>query len=301
MPSSTYHISLLTVCSVLGVSLLLFFFSARKLFRKKISNGPNWSIPTLDIYATTTSFFHRWDPRIKIASLFLYCFCIVSLQKLSFSLLALLIAVIAMTASHIPWQRAVKRLTAMAGFLSMFLIVIPFSAASTPGETLIIIDPLVHFPFHVHGFFLALNIVIKACAIALMMEPLLGSSPLPVTLQALADLGIPNPICQMILLAHRYIFVFLHEIKRMYRGMRVRGFRQRTSLDTMQTMGNFLGMLFVRSFDRTQRVYDAMQSRGYTGAFPTFVTFKTTGADWLKGTLWLAAGIMLLFFDRQFF
>ena len=102
----------------------------------------------------------------------------------------------------------------------------------------------------------------------------------------------------MVLLTHRYIFVFLHEMKRMYRSMRVRGFHPSTSLETMRSMGNFFGMLFVRSFDRTQRVYDAMLSRGYNGRFPTFNHFETTPKDWAKGSFWIVLGLLLLLLDR---
>ena len=130
------------------------------------------------------------------------------------------------------------------------------------------------------------------------MEPLLATAPLAVTLQALAALRLPNAICQMILLAHRYIHVLGHEARRMHRSMRLRGFAPRTDLATLRAYGNFLGMLFVRSFDRTQRVFEAMQSRGYRGAFPTWTTFAATPADWAKGAFWIIMGIILLTMDR---
>jgi len=130
------------------------------------------------------------------------------------------------------------------------------------------------------------------------MGPLFATKPLPVTLQALARLGIHSTICQMLLLCHRYVFVFLDEIKRMFRAMRVRGFRPATNVATMASFGNFLGMLFVRSFDRTQRVHEAMLSRGYTGVFPSYVQFNMSGTDLAKGLLWICIGILLLFVDN---
>ncbi len=81
-------------------------------------------------------------------------------------------------------------------------------------------------------------------------------------------------------------------------GMQVRGFRRRTSLETLRVMGNFLGMLFVRSFERTHRVYAAMQARGYQGRFPAPFCFKVTVGDWLHASLWLVFGVGLLIFDR---
>lgn len=182
----------------------------------------------------------------------------------------------------------------------MFIFFLPFTSPLRQGELLIFFPFLEAWPYHFAGFLLALTIVTKACTIAILMEPLFGTAPLPVTLQAMSKLGIPSSITQMILLSHRYIFVFLGESKRMYRGMLVRGFRPGTNFATMQAMGNFFGMLFIRSFDRTQRVHDAMLSRGYSGAFPTYTVFRSKMGDWLKSLFFLFLGIILLFLDRYY-
>lgn len=145
---------------------------------------------------------------------------------------------------------------------------------------------------------LALLICLKASAIALMVEPLLSTSPFPVTIQALARLRVPQMVCQMILLAHRYIFVFQHETSRMKKGMQMRGFRKRTDLETLRTIANFLGMLLVRSFERTQRVYEAMVARGYRGQLSVSHGFRAANADWWKGVFWFVSGIGLVLVDR---
>lgn len=292
LATAIVFLALLLACSV-------WFIRRKRLIRGSFRTGtPDWSVPTIDAYADRFSFFHQWDPRIKIGSLFLYCFMVASLQSLCWSAVAFAISLLAVTACNIPFARAAKRLTAMAGFLSMFLLIVPFTSPLHSTETLIYFPGLMGLPFHSFGFFLALTVVFKACAIALMMEPLLGTAPLAVTLQSLSRLGLPDSVGQMVLLSHRYIFVFLHEITRMYRGMRVRGFVPGTNIATMSAMGNFFGMLFVRSFDRTQRVYDAMLSRGYAGQFPSFVHFQTTKKDFSKGGLWIMIGLVLLIVDR---
>ncbi len=262
------------------------------------SGEPDWSVPAIDVHSDLHSFFHDWDPRYKIASLFIYCFLVVSIHSVFWSFISLIISFLAVISSHLPWSGSIRRLKAMMGFLGMFLIVMPFTVPARSNEILIIVGNFSQFPFHITGFLLAVKIILKACAIALMMEPLFATAPLAVTLNGLAAIGIPLTICQMVLLSHRYIFVFLHEMKRMYRGMMVRGFRPCTSFDTLRTVGNFMGMLFVRSFDRTQRVYDAMLCRGYNGTFPTYVHFKGERSDKIKAVMWLACGIILLILDR---
>lgn len=267
--------------------------------RRSIPGGePNWSAPTLDAFADRLSFFHQWDPRFKIISLLLFCFLVVSLHTILWSCLAFSLAVLAALFCRIPLHRAGKRLLAMAGFLSMFLVVLPLTAPLREGETLVFLPGLPGLPLHMAGFYLALAVVVKACTVALMMEPLFATAPFSVTLAALSRLGMPAAIGQMVLLSHRYIFVFLQEMIRMYRGMRVRGFVPASDIATMNDMGNFLGMLFVRSFERTQRVYDAMLCRGYAGRFPSFTCFSATGKDWAKALLWSVTGLLLLVFDR---
>lgn len=295
--SSAMAGSLLFLALVLSGLVLILL--ARKRTREPDSGeAPDWSIPTIDVHGDTPSFFHNWDPAVKIGSLFPYCFLVVSLKSLFWCMVALSISILALTFSNIPWQRGLRRLAAMSGFLLMFLLIVPFTSPARPGETLLLLPMFPSLPFHLSGFYLALAIVIKAFAIALMMEPMLGTSSLPVTLQGLARLGLPSAIIQMILLTHRYIFVFQQEIIRMYRSMRVRGFTARTDVATMKTMGNFFGMLFVGSFDRTQKVYEAMLCRGYQGRFPTFSLPRTRGEDLAKGGLWIMIGILLLVGDR---
>ncbi len=305
-PQAEIHISAATLPAAISI-LVLGIVLLRLLLRRKRAQdnsgrngGPDWSVPTIDAYADRISFFHQWDSRIKIATLLPYCFMVVSLQSLLYTSIALLVSCIAVVACRIPFARTAKRLLAMVGFLSMFLLVVPFTSPLRGDETLIYFPGLAHFPFHTAGFIVALKIVLKACAVALLMEPLFGTAPLAVTLQSLSRLGLPDSISQMILLSHRYIFVFLQEIQRMYRGMRVRGFTPGTNIATMNAMGNFFGMLFVRSFERTQRVYEAMLCRGYDGKFPSFVRFQTTPKDWLKAALWLFLGLLLLAVDRLY-
>jgi cobalt/nickel transport system permease protein len=273
-------------------------FARHRAAKKQRSGRPDWSVPSIDAYASQTSFFHTWDPRVKIIVLFICCFVIVSLENMASCLAALIIACLSVHFCKIPWHRARNRLLAMAGFLSMFLIVIPFTSPTRSGETILVFPLLSAFPFHLHGFYVALVIILKACTVALFMEPMFGTAPLSVTLYAFRRLGLPSVITQMIMLTHRYIFVFLQEVIRMYRGMKVRGFTPRTDIQTMRTMGNFLGMLFICSYERTQRVHEAMLSRGYQGLMPTYIQFELSITDVAKGVLWLIIGIILVTVDR---
>jgi len=298
LPLSRLILPVFGLIFVWGLSFLLLRSSLLRERENGSQKEKDWSIPAVDSQAGHDSPFHRWDPRIKLASLVFFMFCTASLTQLSWACLALLAAFISVGVARIPFGHPLRRLAAMGGFLGMFLVVMPLTAPPRSGDTLITFEHFSFLTLNIRGFLLALLICLKASAIALMVEPLLATSPFSVTIQALAGLRAPPVVCQMILLAHRYIYVFQDETRRMVKGMAARGFRKRTDVETLRTIGSFLGMLLVRSFERTQRVYDAMLTRGYNGALPGSMEFSTRKSDWLKGAFWLAAGLAILAADR---
>lgn len=277
---------------------LLALAARRSAARSRRAGRQDWSVPVIDTTAEGDSLFHRWDIRLKLVALLSFAFLVVATHSLQAGLVALSICLAALLTARVPLHRALRRLLAMAGFLGMFVIIMPLTVPLRPGDTLLVFQGVEFLSFNLRGLLLALAICAKACAVALLMEPMLATASLPATLEALARLGVPAKVGQMILLAHRYIFVFLGEAKRMATGMNVRGFRKRTNVETLKVTGNYLGMLFVRSFERTHRVYDAMQARGYEGEFPHLRRFQARPADWLLAGFWVLAGVALLVADR---
>lgn len=281
------------------VLLGLAVYALRRSLRQRSVPGeePDWSVPALED-SGGRSLFHRWEVRCKLVSLLLYAFLVASLQQLGPALAALGLSLLALLLARTPWSRALLRLLALSGFLTMFMVVMPLSAAVRPGDTLVVFAGLDWLEFNLRGLQLAATIAAKGAAIALLSEPLLSTAPLPLTLQGLARLGAPAMLGQMVLLSHRYLHVFRQEALRMAGGMQVRGFRKRTDLPTFHAVANFLGMLFVRSFERTERVFEAMQARGYQGRLPAPEPQPLQSRDLLLAGLWLLLGVALVGFDR---
>lgn len=300
----TIQLPLVLLLPVGGV--LLAWIVALRLIRASRSRRPSagaepekdWSIPAIDSPALADSPFHRWDPRIKLASLLLFIFCVASVTQLVPALCALLFAIASVLGARIPLSAPMRRLRAMSGFLGMLLVVMSLTAPPHSGDTLVHFEHVSFLPLNTRGFLVSLVICLKAAAIAMLVEPLMATSPLSTTVQALARLRVPSMVCQMILLSHRYIHVFQDEASRMNRGMSARGFRARTDMETLRTIGNFLGMLLVRSFERTRRVHGAMLARGYSGEVRMTARFNAKSADWAKGAFWALAGSLLVAVDR---
>lgn len=263
-----------------------------------LRDEPDWSIPSLEAPSGGGSLFHRWHPAAKIAALLISALLIASLHTLAWSLAALGGTSLALLVARLPWQRTRRRLTAMAGFLALFPLIMPFTSPVRPGDTVLLLADFAAWPFRLQGLVLALTVVAKAVSVALLMEPMLATAPLNRTLRGFAGLGLPPALIQMLLLSHRYLFVFQEELGRMLRAARVRGFSPATDLATLRTVGNCLGMLFIRAFERTERVHEAMCCRGYTGLLPAGPPVPITSADRIKAVCAVGLALALFLFDR---
>ena len=114
-------------------------------------------------------------------------------------------------------------------------------------------------------------------------------------LEGLSRLRLPKLMVSIISLMYRYLAVLIGEAQRM---MRARSSRQATPPGVKRppvrwqarVVGNMVGALFIRSYERSERVYLAMQSRGYTGQVRHLHDRPFPAAQWGA----LAAGIVLL-------
>ncbi len=292
-----WQLLLLVLITLVAIAILALWL--RRVVHKQSSSGDerDWSVPLLPD-GGGISLLHRWDVRCKIVTILIYSFVITSLSHLAPALAAIGISLTILLITRASFPKVLLRLLALSGFVTMFLVIMPFSVPVHNGDTVLVFNGMEWFSFNLRGLRLAATIAAKAVAIALLMEPLLSTAPLPVTLHGLSRLGVPEIVGQMVLLSYRYLHVFSHEARRMSSGMRVRGFRKRTDLITLRAVGNFIGMLFVRSFERTERVFDAMKARGYRGRFPEPAELRLQARDMLLALGWLAVGVALVVYDR---
>jgi len=121
--------------------------------------------------------------------------------------------------------------------------------------------------FNPPGLSLAWLITLKVNAIFFALTGLLATSRVNDLLHAMAHLRLPGKLVTLFLLFFRYLFVLHREYQRLTLAMRVRCFTPGNNLHTYRSYANVVGMLLVRSFDRAERVFQAMLCRGFNGTF----------------------------------
>ncbi|RMH13685.1 MAG: cobalt ECF transporter T component CbiQ [Gammaproteobacteria bacterium] len=246
----------------------------------------------IDQHHQLASSIQRWDPRFKIASLGIFVLGVAVLQTLPLAMVALLLAIGFCRISRLPYAFVKQGLAWVVPFLLPFFLILPFSYPGTAAYHVL------GLPFAWEGLRLAALIFLKAVAIVMISYVIFGSARFDVSMIALQRLRCPAIFVQMILFTYRYTYVFIDEMRRMNTAMSTRGFVKRMDLHTFRVVGGFVGTLLIRSFERTERVFKAMLSKGFQGEFHTLVEFSAGPRDAAKMVLVVGVIVVLTVCDR---
>jgi cobalt/nickel transport system permease protein len=118
---------------------------------------------------------------------------------------------------------------------------------------------------------------------------LTSTSPIQDILMAMRAFRLPRIFVEVVGLMWRYLFIFRDEIQKM---LQARSSRSGEYLDKKsksggtfwwrgQVTGGMAGSLFLRSLERSNRVYHAMLARGYHGEFPRLYNPPISPANWI--------------------
>ncbi|MDX9850190.1 MAG: cobalt ECF transporter T component CbiQ [Anaerolineaceae bacterium] len=139
-----------------------------------------------------------------------------------------------------------------------------------PYETFMII-PGIEINFSIIGVQKFISIAIKSILSIQAAVLLTITTPMPELFAAMESIKVPQLFVSVISLAYRYLFIMRDEVIRLNRA---RKSRSSTLLDKRRSggslwwrakmAGGMLGNLFLRSIERSDRVYSAMLSRGYS-------------------------------------
>ena len=224
-------------------------------------------------FSSGKSLFHGFDPRFKIIVAIVFSTIVAVADRMEVLLLALIFSLCCVTLARLPMRKLLRRLLLVNGFILLLWILLPFTY---PGKTLFSLGPL---GASREGTQYALTITIKSNAIILACIALLGTTPTFTLVHALRHLSIPDKLIHLLFFAYRYIHVIYLEYIRLLNAMKVRCFRPRSDLHTYKTYAQLAGMMLIKSFDRSERVYDAMLCRGFKGKFWVLDHFSMNRRD----------------------
>jgi len=197
----------------------------------------------LDRYSRLSSPIHRLPAGLKLAAglaLVLVTVTISGAAWVWFVAMAVVLAAV-VTHSRVPAVFVLRRLLV----LEPFVLGVSLLALLQP-------DGL-----HIFGV-----LVIKSTLCLLTMIVISSTTPFAALLQVLRRLRVPAILVTTLALLYRYLFVLVDEAQRIERARASRTLVP-SRIRTWRLLGSGLGMLFVRSSERAERIYAAMLARGW--------------------------------------
>lgn len=230
---------------------------------------------------------HRLPPQVKVLAAFLFVCCVVATPREVFWAFGgyLLVLVGVWVVAAIPLSWIARRALIEAPFL-VLAVLLPFAEGGQRVQ-------VAGVSLSVAGLLAGWNIVVKG-TLGVLTSLTLAATTLPRDLLiGLQRLRVPNTITTIATLMLRYFEVLVGEGRRMRIARISRGHDPRLLWQAGATARG-VGSLFLRSYERGERVHMAMLARGWNGEMPVLHERPTPRREWLLGLAPVVVAILLV-------
>jgi len=226
------------------------------------------------LYVPRSSPIHRLAPQCKLAATLLFVFAVVSTPREAFWAYGVYTALIVtlVVVARLPILLVVRRLAIELPFVA-FAFLLPIVGQGDRVDVL-------GASLSVAGLWGAWNILVKATLGVAASVLLSSTTPIAEILHGLDHLHVPKVFVSICAFMIRYGDVISGEMRRMRIARESRGHNPRWIWQA-KAVASSAGALFIRSYERGERVYLAMVARGYDGAMPVYAHNSGSRRQWL--------------------
>lgn len=234
------------------------------------------------------SVVHRLPAEVKLIAMLFFVFIVVLTPLGNWWLFSLYVGIIltVIAIAKLPPISVIKRMVIEVPFV-IFAILMPFFSAGPKVEVfgLALSEP---------GLAAGIGLLFKGTIGVLSSITLASTTPMRDLLSGLTNLKVPNMLVEIAAFMVRYVDVVVDEMRRMKIARQSRGYLE-TGLKSWPVIAKAAGALFIRAYERGERVHLAMLARGYSGKMPSYQIAVARKSDWIIGlVLPLAAALVLI-------
>ena len=214
------------------------------------------------------SLIHRLPAHTKLVALVVFMLTVVATPREWWLVFAGYLGVLLLVVgiSQVPVRYLAKRMVIEVPFV-VFAVLIPFIATGPRTE-------LLGLTVSQPGLLAAGGLLVKGSLGVLASLTLAATTEPRDILLGLQRLRLPAQLVQIMGFMVRYLDVVTDEMRRMRIARESRGFTA-SSARHWRVIARSAGALFIRSYERGERVHLAMVSRGYTGTLPQVSTHRS--------------------------
>ncbi len=238
------------------------------------------------LYVHEHSLVHRLPAQVKLVAAFSFVFLVAITPReavWAFGVHGSAVIAVAFL-SKIELRFMAMRMLGILPFIA-FAFLIPFVASGPQTEILGV-------SVSTEGLWASWNILAKASVGAATSIVLAATTEVPDILAGMSRLKVPAVLTSIAGFMIRYLEVIVEEIGRIRVAMASRGYDPRWLWEAKPIAAS-AGAMFVRSYERGERVYDAMVARGFSGEMPELRRRDPSARDWLIGGLLPALALLV--------
>ncbi len=218
-------------------------------------------------------FLFSVDTRVKWVGVFVIAFVVLSIPIFTWAVYILLLSILVALSisSQLPLRQVLKRTILIEIPLLFVLIPLPFINQSLPITTFSILGLTIHISL---AELLRVGVLmLRSWLIIFTMVLFTMTTPADEILLSLAALGMPSVLVNIILLMWRYLALFISDSQKMSAARELRSIspvkgkrnKGKRFVQDVKSTGSILGSLFVKAYEQSERVYQAMLLRGFDG------------------------------------
>ncbi|KNY29303.1 cobalt ECF transporter T component CbiQ [Pseudobacteroides cellulosolvens] len=247
-----------------------------------------YSMRHMDDLARRESIIHNIHPLVKLITTVIFIAVVMSFGRYEIGRLLpfFLYPVTIITVSDLPKAPIFKRILIVEPFIIGIGILNPLFDS----QTFVIGEIVLSKGWITFG-----SIFIKSLLTVTAALLLIATTGMDKLAGALRMLKVPRLFVLQLLLTYRYISVLSEEVGRMLRAYSLRAPEQKGI--HRNAWASFSGQLLIRTFDRAQRVYHAMCTRGFTGEYNTGSVSKIKLRDYIYWACWVIFFAAVRMFD----
>lgn len=235
----------------------------------------------LDHHREGNSLIHRLDPRLKIVMIVFFILIVLTINYenrywfLLYFVVPLLLAILS-EISLLHYLIKLLRLYPMIFFVTLLIPLFPL-----PDET-----PYRFWGISISSIGLQKFILIntKAVLILFISIVLTSTTDFMRLLKGLEKFRIPTLVLAILSFMYRFIFLLIDEMERVVMAYRSR-YLHLSLMKKIKVFASMIGLFFIRTYERGERIYLAMESRGFQGNIYTLTDLRWRMSDSLVAVI----------------
>jgi len=210
----------------------------------------------------TRGYLSEVDPRVKILVFIALILGMVLTSPLEFLKFGLFFALLffLIIQSRVSWKPIIFRILLVSVMIVFIGVIVLIFQRRPVSQNLMVMW----------------NISVKTICVVVSLSLLTQTTEFYRLIKALESLRVPRLFVSLLGFTYRYLQLLYDEIIRVKRAIDSRSFGKKRKMENVKLLEKTLVHVFLRTFDRSERIYAAMLSRGYDGTLSTmdFLSLK---------------------------